>query len=111
VLDALGTQDITCEVALDQLALVRPPDRHQRQAGFLAGQGIEELVDEGRRTWRERAHLGDLEAIRARSRIGEGEALVDPDGLGAFHVLEWVVPVPAGAPTGADLADLAGPVP
>jgi hypothetical protein len=46
-------------------------------------------VDEGRRTWKERAHLGDLRAIAARSRITEAEALVDPGGLGAFRVLEW----------------------
>jgi hypothetical protein len=25
-----------------------------------------------------------------RSRVSEAEALLDPDGLGAFTVLEWV---------------------
>jgi NADH dehydrogenase [ubiquinone] 1 alpha subcomplex assembly factor 7 len=92
VLDELGRQDITCEVALDQLASVRPPDAQRTQAAFLAAHGLGELVDEGRRIWRERAHIGDLEAIRARSRVGEGEALSDPGGLGAFHVLEWTLP-------------------
>ena len=33
--------------------------------------------------------LGDLVAIRGRSRVGEAEALTDPGGLGAFTVLEW----------------------
>ena len=51
--------------------------------------GIEALVDEGRRTWQERAHLGDLEAVRGRSRVTEAEALLDLTGLGAFQVLEW----------------------
>ncbi|MGZ4758022.1 MAG: SAM-dependent methyltransferase [Acidimicrobiales bacterium] len=90
-LEDLGTQDITCEIALDQLALVRPPDGHQTQADFLTAHGLDDLVAEGRRVWAERAHLGDLEAVRARSRIGEAEALTDPAGLGAFHVLEWTI--------------------
>jgi SAM-dependent MidA family methyltransferase len=89
VLDALGTQDVTCEVAIDQLAAVRAPDVDRSQAEWLAAHGIEELVAEGRRIWAERAHLGDLVAVRARSRVGEAAALCDPAGLGAFRVLEW----------------------
>ena len=88
----LGTQDITVEVAVDQLVAVRPPDHDRTQAEFLAAHGIDDLVEEGRRVWEERAHLGDLEAVRARSRITEAEALTDPAGLGAFRVLEWVNP-------------------
>lgn len=90
-LDATGAQDITVEVAVDQLADVRPPDHDRSQAEFLAAHGIDELVDEGRRLWEERAHLGDLAAIRARSRITEADALTDLAGLGAFRVLEWAV--------------------
>lgn len=86
---ALGTQDITCEVPVDQLDAVAPIHRDDTQAAFLARHGIDELVEEGRRIWTERAHLGDLEAVRARSRIREADALVDPTGLGAFRVLEW----------------------
>ena len=88
---APGSQDITVELALDQLAAVRPPDRDRSQAEFLREHGLGALVEEGRRLWAERAHLGDLAAIRARSRITEAEALCDPTGLGAFRVLEWVV--------------------
>jgi SAM-dependent MidA family methyltransferase len=88
-LEALGTQDITCEVAVDQLATVRAPSSDRSQREWLATHGIHDLVEEGRRTWSERAHLGDLAAVRARSRIGEAEALCDPAGLGAFRVLEW----------------------
>jgi hypothetical protein len=40
--------------------------------------------------WSERAGVGDLTALRARSRIREAEALVAGDGLGSFRVLEWV---------------------
>lgn len=87
-----GAQDVTCEVDLDQLARVRPPDRATDQATHLAALGIEELVEEGRRTWEARAHLGDVAALTARSRVREAEALCDPSGLGAFHVLEWDQP-------------------
>jgi SAM-dependent MidA family methyltransferase len=82
----LGEQDITCEVAIDQLP---KPTRVERQAAWLRRHGIDELVDEGKRVWEERKHLGDLEAVRARSRVNEAEALLDPNGLGAFTVLEW----------------------
>jgi SAM-dependent MidA family methyltransferase len=85
-LEALGTQDITCEVAVDQLPV---PATDRSQAEWLREHGIDDLVEEGRAIWRERAAIGDLAAVRARSRINEAEALVDPSGLGAFRVLEW----------------------
>ncbi len=89
---AIGSQDITCEVATDQLALVAPFERNDSQAAFLTRHGIDDLVEQGRRVWRERAHIGDLEAVRARSRVREAEALLDPDGLGSFRVVEWTRP-------------------
>jgi SAM-dependent MidA family methyltransferase len=85
-LEGLGTQDITCEVAIDQLP---PPARDRSQADWLRAYGIDELVAEGRRAWHERAAIGDLAAVRARSRVTEADALLDPAGLGAFRVLEW----------------------
>lgn len=98
-LDQPGTQDITVEVAVDQLAAVRRPDLDQSQADFLADHGIGALVDEGRRRWAEQAQVGDLAAIRARSRITEAEALCDPAGLGAFRVLQWIVSSPGHEPS------------
>jgi SAM-dependent MidA family methyltransferase len=90
-LDRPGSQDVTVEVAVDQLAAVRRPDENRSQSQFLRDHGIEELVAEGRRVWAERAAVGDLAALAARSRIGEAAALTDPGGLGAFRVLEWSV--------------------
>ncbi len=87
-MDHLGRQDITAEVAVDQLPA---PNKDRSQAEWLRAWGIDDLVEEGRRIWRARAHLGDLEAIRARSRVNEAEALCDPDGMGSFRVLEWSV--------------------
>jgi len=85
----LGDQDVTCEVAVDQLGGVRRPDRDRSQAQFLSAHGLDTLVEEGRRIWQERAAIGDLAALAARSRVTEAAALTDPAGLGAFRVVEW----------------------
>jgi SAM-dependent MidA family methyltransferase len=90
-LEDLGLQDITCEVAVDQLARVRPELEVESQADFLRRHGVDELVEHGRRVWHERGGIGDLAAIEGRSRVNEAAALLDPDGLGAFTVLTWTV--------------------
>ena len=87
-LDHLGEQDITCEVAVDQLPA---PDSNRSQAAFLAAHRLAAELEKAKRAWTERAHIGDLEALKHRSRLSEGEALSDPAGLGAFRVLEWRV--------------------
>jgi SAM-dependent MidA family methyltransferase len=85
-LEGLGAQDITCEVAVDQLPA---PTAASSQADWLRAHGIDDLVAEGRAQWKEQAAVGDLAAVRARSRVGEAEALLDEGGLGGFRVLEW----------------------
>ena len=85
-----GSCDITADVALDQVQADHPAE-HCTQAHFLQKYGIDELVAEGRAAWAERAHVGDLEALRARSRASEAEALLDPGGMGSFNVLLWTV--------------------
>jgi SAM-dependent MidA family methyltransferase len=86
-----GSQDITYDVPSEHLVT------HARRAGlrllatttqarWLADLGIDQLVDEARRVWRERAALGDLDAMAARSRVSEAAALTDPSGLGAHNV-------------------------
>jgi len=82
----LGGQDITCEVAVDQLPAA---DVDRGQAEFLRAFGLDQLAAEARRAWEERAAIGDLQALRARSRVHEAAALADPAGLGSFRVLEW----------------------
>jgi SAM-dependent MidA family methyltransferase len=88
-LDAPGSQDITCDVAIDQVQLDHVASELTTQADFLRRHGIAELVEQGRVLWAERAHVGDLAAIRGRSAIREAEALLEPNGLGAFAVLHW----------------------
>lgn len=88
----VGLQDVTTEVALDQLAgALGPPDQVRSQSQWLQRWGIDELVEEGRRIWQANAARPDLDALRMRSRISEAEALLDPSGLGAFLVAEWQV--------------------
>lgn len=87
----VGRQDITVDVCVDQLITAcGEPDAVRSQAQFLRRWGIDELVDEGRRTWEAEASRPGLNAMRMRSRVSESEALLDPTGLGAFEVLEWV---------------------
>ena len=95
-LDRPGTQDVTCEVAVDQLARVRAPVADRSQAEFLAASGIDELVAAARAEWWAGAAAATLAAVAARSRVAEAAALVDPGGLGAFRVLEWSVGADAG---------------
>lgn len=84
-----GELDITCDVAIDQLATAGLPDVVRSQAEFLMAHGIDELVAQGRAKWDELGLGGGLEAIAARSRVPESEALLDPAGLGGFTVIEW----------------------
>ena len=83
-----GGQDVTAQVALDQLP---EPDAVRTQAQFLQRWGIEELVAEGRRVWSEQAAAPTVAALAMRSRVREAEALLDPRGLGGFTALEWQV--------------------
>lgn len=85
-LSSVGEQDITVDVAVDQLP---SPTSVSTQADFLRTYGIDELVNEGRSAWQGAAAAPDLTALMMRSRIREAEALLQPDGLGSFSVLEW----------------------
>jgi SAM-dependent MidA family methyltransferase len=85
-----GDQDITVDVALDQLP---EPDAARTQAQFLRRWGVDELVDDGRRAWNAAAAAPDLDAMRMRSRTTEAAALLDPAGLGGFSVVQWIAPI------------------
>jgi NADH dehydrogenase [ubiquinone] 1 alpha subcomplex assembly factor 7 len=87
-----GARDITCDVPIEHLRLAAArvglgAVRDVDQAAWLRELGIDDLVDEARAAWRERAHVGDLQAVAARSRVSEADALTDPAGLGAHRVL------------------------
>jgi len=88
-IDEPGHLDITADVDLEQLQLYHRADVVVSQAEFLRSHGIDDLVAEGRRIWEERASVGDLVALEARSRVREAEALCDLAGMGSFVVAEW----------------------
>ena len=90
-LDNPGTCDITTDVAVDQLAMIARPSVITKQRQFLERLGIAQLVEEGRQIWTENASAPDVGALRARSRIREAEALLEPSGPGDFVVLEWTI--------------------
>lgn len=87
-----GMCDVTADVAIDFVSRSQNVSSVATQAEFLIEHDIEELVATAHRIWTERAGIGDLEALAARSRIGEAEALLDPTGLGAFVVAQWLKP-------------------
>lgn len=90
-LDAPGEQDVTADLVVEAL---RRAAHHAglrvraelTQADWLRRLGLDRLVEAGQRTWTERAHVGDLPALAARSRTVEGAALTDPAGLGGHRV-------------------------
>ena len=90
-LDAPGSCDITTDVAVDQLGAVVEPTLMATQRQVLERLGINQLVEEGRQVWAEKASAPDVAALRARSRIGEAESLLQSGGLGEFLFLEWTI--------------------
>jgi len=85
-LERIGSQDITVEVALDQLP---PPTTVTTQAAWLNGHGLSDLIAAARQEWEQHAAAGDLAALKATSRLNEAAALTDLAGPGAFLALEW----------------------
>ena len=85
-----GSQDITVEVAIDQLvAVAGQPAGVVSQRQFLEHWGIDGLVAEGQREWVEQAARPTVAALAMRSRVRESEALMDASGLGSFSVVEF----------------------
>ena len=86
-----GEQDITADVPVEYLVHTASRaglslELECTQAEWLRDLGVDDLVADARAQWDERAHIGDLEALRHRSRITEAAALLDPAGLGAHRV-------------------------
>jgi SAM-dependent MidA family methyltransferase len=93
-LDAPGEQDITADVVRAQLAHAARASGFTvasdvTQADWLRDLGIDELAEAGRRAWEARAHVGDLEAVAARSRVVEAAALTDTSALGGHRVVTF----------------------
>ncbi|MGA0132631.1 MAG: SAM-dependent methyltransferase, partial [Ilumatobacteraceae bacterium] len=85
-LQSVGLQDVTVEVAIDQLPSTTAVTT---QAEFLRAFGIDQMVAEGRAAWRDAATSPTVTSMMMRSRVREAESLCDPGGLGGFSVLQW----------------------
>ena len=87
-----GSRDLLSDVVIEQV-------RHAAidagfvvlaettQAAWLDTLDLAGMVDDGRRRWEERAAIGDLAALEARSVATQAAALTDPAGLGAHRVV------------------------
>jgi SAM-dependent MidA family methyltransferase len=94
-LDAPGEQDLTADVVREQLVHAARAsgftlESDVSQADWLRELGVDDLAESGRRTWEERAHVGDLDALAARSRVVEAAALTDAAGLGGHRVVTFM---------------------
>ena len=83
-----GQQDITSDVAFDQLP---PPTNLQTQADFLKDWGIQNLVAKGQKEWQRNAATPTTEALIARSRPTEAKTLSDPTTFGSYKAAQWIV--------------------
>lgn len=89
--EAPGSQDITADVPLEALHRAAASAglsvlTETTQAEWLRSLGVDDLVAEARAAWHDR-QANDLAALTARSRVHEGDALLDPAGLGAHRVV------------------------
>jgi len=87
-----GSRDLVSDVVVEQLRHAAADAgfvvvAETSQSEWLADLGIAGLVDRGRTLWEERAAVGDLAALEARSVATQAAALTDPAGLGAHHVV------------------------
>jgi NADH dehydrogenase [ubiquinone] 1 alpha subcomplex assembly factor 7 len=87
-----GSRDLVADVVVEQLRHAAANAgftvvAETTQAAWLDTLGVESMVDDGRRLWDERAAVGDLAALEARSRASQAAALTDPAGLGAHRVV------------------------
>lgn len=83
-----GQQDITSDVAFDQLP---PPASIQTQADFLKDWGIQSLAAEGQQEWQQNAANPTTKALIARSRPTEAQTLCDPTTFGSYKVAQWII--------------------
>jgi len=87
-----GSRDLVADVVVEQLRHAAADAgfvvlTETTQSAWLEELGLAALVDEGRRLWEERAAVGDLAALEARSTSTQAAALTDRTGLGAHRVV------------------------
>ena len=83
-----GQQDITSDVAFDQLP---PPASLQTQADYLQDWGVQSLVAEAQKEWQQNAATPTTETLIARSRPTEAKTLCDPTTFGNYKAAQWII--------------------
>ena len=83
-----GQQDITSDVAFDQLP---PPASLQTQTDYLQDWGIQSLVTEAQKEWQQNAATPTTETLIARSRPTEAKTLCDLTTFGNYKAAQWIV--------------------
>ena len=86
-----GGCDITADVPLEYLQHAAQRSGLTMQApimqrDWLRSLGIEHRVRTANDLWNQRSHIGDLEAMKAKSVVNEAALLTDAAGLGSFMV-------------------------
>jgi SAM-dependent MidA family methyltransferase len=89
--EAFGQQDITFDVATDQLP---GAPIITTQADWLRLVGIDDLTATSREVWETGRAKPDRATLAARVRLDEAAALLDPAALGGFFVATWDLVVP-----------------
>jgi SAM-dependent MidA family methyltransferase len=87
-----GSRDLVADVVVEQLRHAAADagfvvQTDTTQAAWLDDLGLAAMVDRGRTLWEERAAVGDLTALEARSAATQAAALTDPSGLGSHRVV------------------------
>ena len=83
-----GQQDITSDVAFDQLP---PPASLQTQADYLQDWGIQSLVAEAQKEWQQNAATPTIKTLIARSRPTEAQTLSDSTTFGNYKTAQWII--------------------
>ncbi len=81
--------DITVDVAVDQLSLVKKPTQILTQHQFLTQGSIMDLIKDAKTRWINEKEI-TFESLKNKSLALEAQALLDFSGMGSFQVLRWV---------------------
>ena len=84
-----GSQDITAQVIIDQLANAVPGISVTQQSEWLQTWGVDELVSEGNAYWEAHKSAPNTAAMKMRSRINDYRALNAMSEAGTYKVISF----------------------
>lgn len=81
-----GAADVTADVVIEGLP---GNPRCWRMSDWCEMFGLSVETESAHENWAALAHIGNLEAMRARSTLNEAAALRDPSAFGSFWAMMW----------------------